>query len=38
MEHTCYLHFDTPTSGTATKEGYGGDTCFKQRDIRFSIK
>lgn len=38
MEHTCYLHFVTPTSGTATKEGYGGDTYYKQRNILFNIK
>ncbi len=38
MEHTCYLHFVTPTSGTATKEGYGGDTYYKQRHIQFRIK
>ncbi len=36
--HTCYLHFVTPTSGTATKEGYGEGSVFKQRNIQFNIK
>lgn len=38
MAHTCYLNFDTPTSGTATKEGYGADNDYKQRNIQFQIK
>ena len=36
--HTCYLNFITPTSGTATKEGYGEDNDYKQRNIQFHIK
>ena len=36
--HTCYLKFNTPTSGTATKEGYGAEHDYKQRNIQFSIK
>lgn len=36
--HTCYLNFTTPTTGTATKEGYSAGTDFKQRNIQFSIK
>ncbi len=36
--HTCYLSFDTPTSGTATMEGYGEGNDFKQRNIQFNIK
>ena len=38
MAHTCYLNFDTPISGTATKEGYGSDNDYKQRNIQFQIK
>lgn len=38
MAHTCYLNFDTPISGTATKEGYGADNDYKQRNIQFQIK
>ena len=36
--HTCYLKFDTATTGTATKEGYGEGCDYKQRHIQFSIK
>lgn len=36
--HTCYLSFDTPVSGTATKVGYGEGSDFKQRNIQFQIK
>ena len=36
--HTCYLKFETPTSGTATKEGYGEGSDYKQRNMRFSIR
>lgn len=36
--HTCYLKFETPTSGTATKEGYGEGNDYKQRGMLFSIK
>lgn len=36
--HTCHLTFTTPCSGTATKEGYGEGSQYKQRNIRFSIK
>ena len=36
--HTCYLMFDTPTTGTATKEGYVAEKDFKQRLIQFTIK
>lgn len=36
--HTCYLNFETPTSGTASKAGYGEGNDYKQRGMRFSIK
>lgn len=36
--HTCYLNFTTPTTGTATKEGYSEGAEYKQRNIQFSIK
>ena len=36
--NTCYLKFEAPTSGTATKEGYGEGSDYKQRNIRFSIR
>lgn len=36
--HTCYLNFTTPTSGTATKEGYSESSEYKQRKIQFNIK
>lgn len=38
MEHTCYLQFETPNSGSATKEGYGGEYYYKQRHIQFQLK
>ncbi len=36
--HTCYLNFEPPTSGTATKEGYGEGNDYKQRGMKFSIR
>ena len=36
--HTCYLNFTTPSTGTATKEGYSGSTEYKQRNILFRLK
>lgn len=36
--HTCYLNFTSATTGTATKEGYGEGSEYKQRNIQFHIK